>query len=84
MQGHQGWMGHSEEVLQNMVHWRRKWQNISVFLPGEPCGQYEKAKIYDRGSSAPQVGRFPIFSGEEWREITNTSRKKEVIGPKQK
>ena len=29
---------------QNMVHWRRKWQTTSVFLPWEPHEQYKKAK----------------------------------------
>ena len=28
----------------NVVHWRREWQTTSVFLPGEPHEQYEKAK----------------------------------------
>ena len=27
-----------------MVHWRRKWQPIPVFLLGESHEQYEKAK----------------------------------------
>ena len=26
------------------LHWRRKWQPTSVFLSGEPHGQYEKTK----------------------------------------
>ena len=38
-------MGRGGEVWQNVVHWRREWQTISVFLPWEPHGQYEKAKI---------------------------------------
>ena len=29
---------------QNVVDWRRDWQTTSVFLPGEPHEQYEKAK----------------------------------------
>ena len=35
---------HGGEFWQNMVHWRREWQNTSVFLPWEPHEQYEKAK----------------------------------------
>ena len=27
-----------------VVHWRREWQTTSVFSPGEPHEQYEKAK----------------------------------------
>ena len=40
-------------VLTNVVHWRRKWQPIPVFLPGEPHVQYEKAKRYDTRRWAP-------------------------------
>ena len=40
-------MCHSEELRQNMVQWCRKWQPRPVFLPGEPHGQYEKARRYD-------------------------------------
>ena len=28
--------GHGREFWQNVVHWRREWQTISVFLPWEP------------------------------------------------
>ena len=31
--GHPRWEGHGGEVWQKVVHWRRKWQNTSVFLP---------------------------------------------------
>ena len=31
-------------ILKKVVHWKRKWQATSVFLPQEPHGQYEKAK----------------------------------------
>ena len=36
--------GHGGEFWQNVVHWRREWQTISVFLPWECHEQYEKAK----------------------------------------
>ena len=44
MQGHPRQMGHSKEFSLNVVHWRREWQTISVFVPQEPHEQYEKAK----------------------------------------
>ena len=44
MQGHPRWTGHSGEVWQNVVHWRKEWQTTSVFLPWETYEQYEKAK----------------------------------------
>ena len=30
---------------QNVVHWRREWQTTSVFLPWEPCKQYENNHV---------------------------------------
>ena len=45
---------------QNVVHWRREWQTTSVFLPREPHEHNEKAKRYDTGRWALQVGRCPI------------------------
>ena len=61
-----------EEFWQNMVHWRRKWQNTPLFLLQESYEQYEKAKGYD-------TGRWASISegatGEEQRAITNSSRK---------
>ena len=47
MQGHSSQTGHSEEFCQTVVHWRRKCQPTSVFLPREPNEQYEQAKRYD-------------------------------------
>ena len=32
-------MGYGEELWQNMVHWRRKWQPTQVFLLGKSHGQ---------------------------------------------
>ena len=39
-------MGCGGEFWQNMVHWRREWQTISVFLPWEPHEQYEYVYIH--------------------------------------
>ena len=39
---HTRWTGHGREVWQNVVHWRREWQTISVFLSWEPHEQYER------------------------------------------
>ena len=42
--GHPRWTGHSGEVWQNVVHWRREWQTTSKLLLWEPHEQYEEAK----------------------------------------
>ena len=39
---HPRWTGPSREFWQNLVHWRREWQNTSVFFPWEPHEQYEQ------------------------------------------
>ena len=77
--------GHSEEFSQNVVHWRRKWQPIPVFLPREPHEQYEKAKRYMTPEDEPlRLEGVQYATRGEWRAITNSSRKKEAAGPKQK
>ena len=72
--------GHGGEVWQNVVHWRREWQNTSVFLLWEPHEQYEKAKWYDERWT-PQVGKCPRCY---WKRVKNNSRKNEEMEPKQK
>ena len=62
--GHAGWghprrPGHGGEVWQSVGHWR-EWQTTSVFLPGEPHEQYEKAKLKGTERGTPQVGRCTI------------------------
>ena len=44
VRGHPGQTGHSEELQLNVVHWRRRWPPIPVFLLQEHHEQYEKAK----------------------------------------
>ena len=37
-------MGHGGEVCQNVVHWGRKWQTTSVFLPANPMNSMKRQK----------------------------------------
>ena len=84
-QGRTRQMGHSEEFWQNVVPWRRKWQPTPIILPGEPHGQYEKAKKTGHWKrSLPRLEGVQYATGGGWRSITNSSRKKEVAGPKWK
>ena len=81
MQGHSRWMGHSEEFWQNVVHWRRKWQTTSVFLPWESHKQMKRQN--DRRTlkyELPRSVRAQYASGDQWR---NNSRKNEETEPKQ-
>ena len=84
MQGLSRWTGHNEEFWQNVVHWRRKWQTTAVFLPGEPQEQYEKKKDTTPEDEPHRLVGVQYATGEEQRVITNSSRKNEAAGPKQK
>ena len=46
--------------------------------------EYEKAKIYDTARCSCQARRCPICYREKWRAITNSSRKNDAAGPKQR
>ena len=69
MEGHPRWIGHSGEFWKNTVHWRREWQIIPVFLPGERHEQYEKAKRYDTGRCVPQVDRYSMLLGKSGGQL---------------
>ena len=65
-------------------NWRKEWQTTPLFLPGEPHGQYEKAKRYDTRRWAPRLEGVQYAVEEEWGEITNSSRKNETAEPRLK
>ena len=75
------WMGHGGEFWENVVHQRREWQTISVFLPWQSHEQYEKAKNWDTERWTPQVVGAHYATGDQWR---NNSKKNDKIEPKQK
>ena len=83
LQGRLRSCGHGGEFWQNVVHWRRKWQIASEFLPWESHEEYEKAKIYDTGH-LPQVGMVQYIQYATEKEWENNSRKNEEAGPKWK
>ena len=65
-----------------MVHWRRKWQTTSVFLPSEPPEQYEKKKKNRTlKDELPSLVGAQDTTGEEWR---SNSRKNKEMKQKQK
>ena len=82
IQGHPRWTRHSREFWQNVVHWRRDWQNTPVFLPLKPHQQYDKEERYDTKRWAPRLEGVPHATREEQRAITNSFRKNEAAGPK--
>ena len=79
--GHTRCTCHGGEVWQNVVHWRREWQAISVFLSWKPHEQYEKAKYSILKEEFPRSVGAQYTTGDQWR---NNSRKNEGMEPKQK
>ena len=66
---------------QNIVHWKKEWQTIAVYLPWEYYEQYKKAERCETGRWAPQISRCPICY---WRRAEKYSKKNEEAEPKQK
>ena len=66
VQGQPEWMGHGGPFWQNVVHWRRKLQTTSAFLPWDPHELYEKKKKNNLEWVAILFSRgvFPTPSGE--------------------
>ena len=75
------WMGHGGEFWQNVVHRRREGQTTSVFLPGEPHEQYEKAKKIGHWKMSSQVSRCSLCY---WRTVENNTKKEWRDGAKTK
>ena len=81
VRGHPRWMDRGEEFWQNMVHWRRKWQtNLAVRISWTI---WKGRKIWHWKMSLPGQKVFRCYWGRV-QAITNSSRKNEVVGPKQK
>ena len=64
-----------------MVHWRREWQDTSVFLPREPHEQHERQKDRTLKDELPMLVGAQYATGDQW---TNNSRENEEMEPKQK
>ena len=64
-----------------MIHWRRRWQTTLAFLPQElhKCMKREKDMTPEYEPLRSEFDQYAIE--EEWRTITNSSRKIEEFGP---
>ena len=49
-----------------------------------PLDSMKRQKDMTTEDEPPQVRGVQYATGEEWRTVTNNSRKKEMVGPKQK
>ena len=70
--------------MESSENWRRDWQTTPVFLPQEPHEQYKKTKDMTLEAEPPRLVGVQYATGEEQRAITNSPRKNEAAGPKQK
>ena len=64
-----------------MVHWRREWQTIPVFLPQEPHVQMVRQIAITLEDEHPRSEGVRYCTGEEQR---NSSRRNVEAGPKRK
>ena len=84
-QGKPRWMDHSEELWQNVVTWRRTWKPLQYTCLENHMDSMKRQKdmtLEDELQS--QKESLQYATGEEQRTITNSSRKNEEAGPKQK
>ena len=51
---------------------------------GNPMNRMKRQEDMEMQDEPPRLEGVQYGAGEEWRAITNSSRKKEVAGPKQK
>ena len=67
MQGHLGWMGHSGEFWQSVVHWKRESWATPVLLLWEPHKHewYEKAKNTTLEDEPPRSEGIQYATGEK-------------------
>ena len=80
--GNPRWAGHGGEIWQNVVHWRKEWQTISVFLPlRTPWTVWKDKKDKTLKDEFPGSVGAQYATGDQWR---NNSRKKEETESKQK
>ena len=67
-----------------MVHWRREWQTIPVFLPQEPHVQMVRQIAITLEDEHPRSEGVQHATGEDQRAITTSSRKTEAAESKRK
>ena len=63
MQGHPRWTGHSRELWQKVIHWKREWQITLLYLPWEPHELYKRPKRYDTKRRVPRSGDVQCYWG---------------------
>ena len=74
-------MGHGRKFWQNVVHWRREWQNTSVFLPWDPMNSMKRQKDRTLKDELPRSVGAQYATGDQWR---SNSRKNKEMESKQK
>ena len=57
---------------------------LQYSCPENPMGSMKRQKDMTPEDEPPRSEGVQYATGEKWRTITNSSRKKEMVGPKQK
>ena len=84
MQGHPGPTGHSEVMTKRGPLEEEMVNHSSILSMRTLWTVWKDKKIWHQEMSPPKLEGVQYATGEEQRAITNSSRKNEAAGPKQK
>ena len=76
--------GHGEELLQNVVYGGGSGSPLQYSCHENPTNSMKRQKDMTLKDGLPRLEGVQYATGEEQRAITNSSRKNEAAGPKQK
>ena len=79
MQGHPRQTSHNEEFWQNMVHWRRKQQPTSIFLPWE-LTIWKGKKIWHQKMSLPSWKVSSMILGKSGGQLLTAPVRMQQLG----
>ena len=84
VQGPPRWTGHSEEFWQNMVTGEGNGNLMQYSCLGNTLDSKKGQEDITPEDEPPRSEGVQYATGEEWRAITNSTRKNEVTRPKQR
>ena len=84
MRGHSRQMGHSGEYDKTWFIGRGNGKLIQYSCHENPKNSMKRQKYMILEDESPKSEGVQYATGESWRVVTNSQRKNEVAGPKQK
>ena len=84
MQGHPKWTGHLKCSDKMWSTGEGNGKPLQYSCLENPMNSMKRQKDMTPEDEPPRLEGVQYATGEEWRAITNSSRKNEAAGPKQK